>query len=32
MKPGRAIGSLRERLLETTREIELLLLETSKGE
>ncbi len=30
--PGRAIGSLRERLLETTCEIERLLLETSKGE
>ena len=30
--PGRAIGSLRECLFETTREIQLLLLETSKGE
>ncbi len=32
MKRGRAIGSLREYLLETTREIERLVLETSKGE
>ncbi len=30
--PGRAISSLRECLLETTREIERLLLETRKGE
>ena len=32
MKPRRAIGSLREYPLETTREIERMLLESSKGE